>query len=155
MMPSGSLITPIGRVTVIADGDRVARLCLGDGGENDERASSALVSDALAQLRAWFEGRLARFDLPLQPARTPRGDMLRAAIVAVSHGETASYGAVARAAGSSPRAVGQACARNPFPILIPCHRVVGAKGSLGYYSAGEGLATKRWLLAHEERSFHG
>ena len=59
------------------------------------------------------------------------------------------YGAIARMIGSSPRAVGQACRRNPFPIVVPCHRVVGAGGAIGYYSAGEGVATKRWLLAHE------
>src|SRR3546814_13589613 len=68
--------------------------------------------------------------LPLTPAASPLGEVLRAAIVAIPHGETASYGQVARAVESGPRAVGQACARNPFPIIVPCHRVLGNGGSL-------------------------
>ena len=66
-------------------------------------------------------------------------------------GETLSYGALARIAGSAPRAIGQACARNPFPIVIPCHRVVGSGGMIGHYSGGKGIATKIWLLDHERR----
>lgn len=148
-MPSGSLLTPIGRVTVATRADRLARVQIGVGDETDE-APDALVAEAIAQLRAWFAGHTAGFDLPLEPARTPRGENLRDAIAAVRSGATASYGAVARMAGSSPRAVGQACARNPFPIVIPCHRIVGAGDLIGHYSAGQGVATKRWLLAHEE-----
>ena len=64
--------------------------------------------------------------------------------------DTLTYGALARVANSSPRAIGQACARNPLPIIIPCHRVTASDG-LGHYSAGAGVPTKRWLLAHEER----
>src|SRR3546814_15042525 len=71
-----------------------------------------LLREARRQIEAWFAGRLTRFDLPLTPAASPRGDVLRAAIVAIPHGETASYGQVARAVESGPRAVGQACARN-------------------------------------------
>lgn len=153
-MPSGSLITPVGRITIIVAGDRLARVHIGtgddDAGDRDD-TPDALVGEALMQLSAWFEGRLDRVELPLAPAPTPRGEHLRAAIGAVPRGETASYGAVAHAACSSPRAVGQACARNPFPILIPCHRIVGAAGSLDRYSAGEGSVTKRWLLAHERK----
>ncbi|HWL46290.1 MAG TPA: methylated-DNA--[protein]-cysteine S-methyltransferase, partial [Sphingomonadaceae bacterium] len=93
---------------------------------------------------------LVHFALPLSPAGTPRGPAHRAAIMAIGYGETASYGEVARAIGSSPRAVGQACARNPLPIIVPCHRVLGAGGAIGHYSAGDGIATKCWLLSHEK-----
>jgi len=71
--------------------------------------------------------------------------------MAIPPGETISYGALARIAGSSPRAIGQACARNPFPIVVPCHRVVGSGGAIGHYSAGRGIITKSWLLDHERR----
>ena len=74
---------------------------------------------------------------------------LRQAIVDIAYGTTASYGALAKAIGSSPRAIGQACARNPFPIIVPCHRILGAGGALGAYSAGEGPITKSRLLDHE------
>jgi len=91
------------------------------------------------------------FTLALAPAATPRGRALRDGMVAIPYGDTASYGDLARRLGSAPRAVGQACARNPFPIVVPCHRVLGAGGALGHYSAGDGAATKRWLLDHESR----
>ena len=95
--------------------------------------------------------RRTRFDLPLAAPSTPRGAAHRDGIAAIGFGETASYGMVARAIGSGPRAVGQACRRNPFPLIVPCHRIVGAGGSIGHYSAGAGLATKRWLLEFEAR----
>src|SRR3546814_5779644 len=91
--------------------------------------------------------------LPLTPAASPLGEVLRAAIVAIPHGETASYGQVARAVESGPRAVGQACARNPFPIIVPCHRVLGNGGSLGHYSGGHGVETKLALLRLESPGF--
>jgi len=62
-----------------------------------------------------------------------------------------SYGALARTIASGPRAMGQACRRNPFPLVIPCHRVIGSAGSIGYYSGGNGIATKLWLLEHESK----
>ena len=89
------------------------------------------------------------FDLPLAPAATMRGEVLRQAMVNIGFGDTASYGELAARIGSSARALGQACARNPFPIVVPCHRVLQAGGVLGSYSAGEGPVTKRWLLRHE------
>jgi len=100
-------------------------------------------------LRAYFEEGFTDFDLPLAPATTPRGSALRAAIVAIAPGDTLSYGALARITGSAPRAIGQACARNPFPIVVPCHRVVGSGGAIGHYSGGCGIRTKTWLLDHE------
>lgn len=105
-----------------------------------------VIREALRQLNAYFAGRLTVFDLPLAPSLTPRGDALRQAIVAVPYGRTASYGDLAQAIGSSPRAIGQACARNPFPIVVPCHRILGAGGGLGAYSAGQGPITKSRLL---------
>ena len=109
-----------------------------------------VLGEALAQLSAWFAGELTQFDLPLAEPDTPRGAAHRQAIADIPYADTASYGAIACMIGSSPRAVGQACRRNPFPIVIPCHRVIGAGGSIGYYSGGAGVATKLWLLQHEQ-----
>lgn len=112
-------------------------------------APGSLLAETARQLTAYFAKRLDAFDLPLAPAATPRGQALREAMVAIPIGGTLSYGALARIAGSAPRAIGQACARNPFPIIVPCHRVVGSGGTIGHYSGGRGITTKRWLLDHE------
>ncbi len=149
------LPSPIGHIAVAGDGRVLTALRIatrGDGADpGGPEADDPLLHEAAAQLTAYFAGRLTCFNLPLAPAATPRGPAHRAAIVAIGHGDTASYGALAQALGSSPRAVGQACRRNPFPILVPCHRVLGAGEAIGHYSAGAGVDTKRWLLNHERR----
>lgn len=142
--------SPIGTLLVTATDDALTGLTIGAETVPAERPDDTpLLREAAAQLRAWFAGERTAFTLPLAPPRTPRGPAHRAAIEAISYGDYASYGELARRLGSSPRAVGQACARNPLPIIVPCHRVLGAKGAIGHYSGGEGVATKCWLLAHE------
>lgn len=148
-MSQASLTTPIGTVRVEADGRQLLRIDIGTGPE--QTSSDPLLAEALAQLAAWFDSRLEAFDLPLAEPETPRGTAHRAGIAAIRFGETASYGAVARAIDSGARAVGQACRRNPFPLIIPCHRVIATGGGIGHYSAGAGIETKRWLLAFETR----
>ena len=142
------IATPIGSVTIDAQGDFLTGLRIGTDAPG---AASPVLMSAAEQLLAYFAGDLRLFDLPLAPAGTERGDALRAAMGAIPFGETLSYGALAQRCGSSARAIGQACARNPFPIIIPCHRVLNAGGGLGAYSAGGGPATKRWLLHHETK----
>src|SRR5690606_15387258 len=87
--------------------------------------------------------------LPLAPAGTAFQRSVWSHMVRIPHGRTETYAGLARALGSGPRAVGMACAANPIPILIPCHRVVAAGGALHGYSGGEGLATKQHLLELE------
>lgn len=147
-MPQRTIATPIGPVTLRGDGARLTAIRIGGDAEAGE--SDALLDEAACQLAAYFDGRLTRFDLPLAPASRPRGQALRDAMRAIPHGETATYGALALRAGSGARAIGQACARNALPIIVPCHRVVAA-GGLGHYSAGDGTPTKSWLLAHEAK----
>ena len=145
---AASIATPIGLVRVTGTADRIDAieiLATGDAVASDAPA----IRDAIQQLEAYFAGRLTAFDLPLAPSPTGRGAILRQGIVDIAYGETASYGALAKAIGSSPRAIGQACARNPFPIVVPCHRILGAGGALGAYSAGDGPITKSRLLDHE------
>lgn len=145
---AASIATPIGLVRVTGTADRIDAieiLAPGDVVPSD----AAAVREALRQLEAYFAGRLTAFDLPLAPSPTERGAILRQGIIDIAYGATASYGALARAIRSSPRAIGQACARNPFPIVVPCHRILGAGGALGAYSAGNGPITKSRLLDHE------
>lgn len=112
---------------------------------------SPLQAEAAAQLRAWFDGRLTTFDLPLDPGGT---EFQRAAwreLCAIPFGETITYGEQARRIGrpTAVRAIGAANGRNPIPIVVPCHRVVGADGSLTGFALG--TEVKQRLLEHERR----
>ena len=124
----------------------MARLAWGAGAE---QGSSAVLERAAAQLREYFLGERRRFDLPLAPQGTAFQQRVWQALYAIPFGETRSYGELARELGSAARAVGGACGANPIPIIIPCHRVLAAKGRLGGFSGGDGLSSKRQLLAHE------
>lgn len=108
---------------------------------------SPLLAEGLAQLAAYFDGRLGQFDLPLEWG-TGRNESVRRAMAAIPMGETRSYGQIARVVGAPARAVGQVCGANPLPILIPCHRVTGT-GWFGGFSAPGGVETKAALLRHE------
>jgi len=107
--------------------------------------------EAIDQLRAYFDGRLFRFDLPLAPAGTPFQRRVWEALQRIPCGETRSYGEIAAAIDfpTGSRAVGAANGRNPIAIVIPCHRVIGANGSLTGYAGG--LRIKKALLDHETR----
>jgi methylated-DNA-[protein]-cysteine S-methyltransferase len=145
------IATPIGPMRVEGDETAVVRVVIGADGLA-AMGSTAPVRAAAEQLLAYFSGDLKDFDLPLPALASPRGRELRAGLIALGYGETASYGELARRLQSRPRAMGQLCARNPLPVIIPCHRVTAAGGALGSYSAGDGPATKQWLLDHEQRN---
>lgn len=115
--------------------------------------NTELHDQCIEQIQDWFAGTRRTFTLPLKPASTPRGAILRMAIDSVSYGTTATYGEVARSIRSSARAIGQACRTNPFPIIIPCHRIISTSGP-EFYSAGRGLQTKAWFNQFE-RSMTG
>lgn len=111
------------------------------------QGESALLQEGMHQLQAYFEGRLNRFDLPLDWGMGLNA-AVRRAMAAIPYGETRTYGEIARAVGAPAQAVGQACGANPLPILIPCHRVTGT-GWFGGFSAPGGVETKAALLRHE------
>jgi methylated-DNA-[protein]-cysteine S-methyltransferase len=144
------IATPLGTIRIEGDEAQLTSVRIGVDGIAS-RGSAAAVHAATEQLEQWFAGTLQNFSVALAPAGTSRGAELRSGLVAVDYGDTLSYGTLARQLGSSPRAIGQLCARNPFPILVPCHRVIGSGGTLGAYSGGEGPKTKSWLLEHERR----
>ena len=150
-----SLQTPVGTVLVRGTADHVTGVTIAavaQQAEGDAPADSP-AAEAVRQIGEYFAGTRHAFDLPLAPAATPRGGALRAAIASVPYGSTVTYGTLARTHGSAARAVGQACARNPFPIIIPCHRVTSSPGAKENYSGGQGVVTKSLLLDHEAR--HG
>jgi methylated-DNA-[protein]-cysteine S-methyltransferase len=109
----------------------------------------APLREALRQLRAYFAGELQRFELPLAPRGTAFQQRVWSALCQIPYGETTSYGALARRLGrpTASRAVGAANGRNPLPIVVPCHRVIGSTGALTGF--GGGLHLKEGLLALE------
>lgn len=145
------IATPVGTVRICGDDETVSAISIHPRAAADRLGEASEVRKAIAQVCAYFSRDLKVFDLKLAAAPSPRGEALRGGMVAIGYGETLSYGALSRLLASSARAVGQACARNPFPIVVPCHRVLNADGSLGAYSGGQGPPTKRWLLDFERR----
>lgn len=115
------------------------------------RANARPFRHVNEQLKAYFAGRLREFDVPLASAGSPFQRRVWQALRQIPFGVTESYGALARRVGNAKasRAVGMANGRNPLSIIVPCHRVIGADGSLTGY--GGGLERKRWLLEHEQR----
>jgi methylated-DNA-[protein]-cysteine S-methyltransferase len=113
------------------------------------RHSDALFDDLRCQLAAYFAGERRRFDIPLQLSGTPFQNAVWRQLAEIPFGQTRTYGEMAAALGrpSASRAVGAANGSNPLPILLPCHRVIGANGSLVGF--GGGLPTKQYLLRHE------
>lgn len=111
----------------------------------------AVAERAARQIECYRDDPDARFDLPLACVGTPFRRRVWAQIAAIPRGCTRTYGELARRLASSPRAVGQACGDNPFPIVVPCHRVVAIDGIGGFAHHGEGflIEAKRWLLRHE------
>jgi methylated-DNA-[protein]-cysteine S-methyltransferase len=152
-----SLRTPIGVIYLVGDGERVERIAFRKSefaairGEvvNNPKA----YPQAVRELHDYFDGKLKRFSFPISLAAS---DFKRSALLAlkkVRYGETVSYRELATRAGSPRafRAAGSACATNPLPIVVPCHRVLKSDGSLGNY--GGGLHVKRMLLALEGVKF--
>ena len=144
-MRSLSISSPVGMLVLDEDQGAVVAVRW-----SEEKAGngSPLLAEAARQLDAYFAGKLTAFDLPLRPSGTDFEMRVWAAMQDIPYGETRSYGDLAVATQSAPRAVGRACGRNPLPIIIPCHRVLG-KGWMGGYSGAGGLVTKEALLSLE------
>lgn len=140
--------SPLGRLALVGHAGAVTNLRFGAVG-TARVGACALLETAAEQLAAYFAGERRAFDLPLRPAGTPFQLRVWTALAAVPFGTTTTYAELAAAVGDprAARAVGRALAANPLPILVPCHRVVGAAGELTGY--GGGFWRKEWLLRHE------
>jgi len=144
--------SPLGTLRLVAaDGALIGIWLPGRPGAPPAAAAGgdSVLEEARAQLDQYFAGRRRTFDLPLAPRGTAFQRAVWAALLDIPFGETRSYGGLARSLGrpSAARAVGAANGANPLPIVVPCHRVIGADGSLTGYAGGE--ERKRWLLRHE------
>ena len=134
-------------MTLVQEGEALARLDFDVPSQPEE--ATPLLLEACRQLREYFAGERKAFALPLAPAGTEFQKKVWAALRDIPWGETRSYGDIARAIGkpTACRAVGMANGRNPLPVFIPCHRVIGTNGSITGYSGG--LEKKRFLLRLE------
>lgn len=143
MIHARSIASPFGPLTLIEERGLLVRLSW----REDPGETTPLLEEAAAQLQAYFDRRLTRFDLALDWGEGLNG-AVRRAMAEIPMGETRTYGQIAKVVGAPAQAVGQACGANPLPILIPCHRVTGTDW-FGGFSAPGGVETKAALLRHE------
>ena len=146
--------SPLGELMVGAGDAGLAVVGFGTGyvpsarGYELVEGATPLVEDAISAIEGYLAGAVRTFDLPLDLGlASPFAQQVLKVLIEVPYGDVTSYGALAKAAGTSARAVGGAVGSNPLPIVIPCHRVIAADGSLGGFSGG--LDRKRRLLALE------
>ncbi|MGR3565198.1 MAG: methylated-DNA--[protein]-cysteine S-methyltransferase [Heliomarina sp.] len=141
--------TPLGRIAIVSEEGAITALNWVDAQETlQEQGDTPELIAAQEQLDAYFNGDLRAFDLPVRIAGSDFQKAVCAEIAAIPFGETRQYGEIAKNLGMPAQAVGQACGGNPVPIIIPCHRVLSARG-LGGFSARGGIETKVSLLRHE------
>ena len=146
-LTSLTLDSPVGCLALRARGDDIVALDWVD--EMTPRPNIPVLNEAARQLDAYFAGTLTAFDLPLKPDGTLHQKKVWDDMMTIPYGGLRSYGDMAMAIGSSARAVGTACGKNPIPIIVPCHRVIATGGGMGGYSGRGGLETKRALLILE------
>lgn len=147
--------TPLGRVTIEANGSAITRLAFGAQQLAGEERATELTNRAANQLQEYFAGKRRVFDLPLAPEGSEFQQRVWAELARIPYGQTRSYRDIAEAIGSPRafRAVGGANNKNPIPIIVPCHRVVGANGSLVGYAYG--TEVKARLLDLERCTLEG
>ena len=148
--------SPIGPLTLVARDGALTNIsmheqCHVSPPPDDAISDDAWFKDVAAQLHAYFAGELSTFDLEMNLLGTPFQQSVWAQLCEIPYGETISYGELAQRVGNpkASRAVGLANGRNPISIIVPCHRVIGANGSLTGY--GGGLERKTWLLELESK----
>ena len=145
--------SPIGSLTLCEQNNAIVKLAFDNESMvlTAQEAQTELLKNAAKQLDEYFAGIRTAFDLPLHPNGTEFQRSVWSALTNISYGQTKTYGAIAREImnPNAARAVGNANNRNPIPIIIPCHRVIGASGDLVGY--GGGLQRKQFLIDVEQR----
>jgi methylated-DNA-[protein]-cysteine S-methyltransferase len=154
------IAAPFGRLgvqTEMVDGSlMISQVVYLDHDQALKPPKTALAKELETQFNRYFKNPQFIFDLPLKPFGTIFQQRVWSEIEKISCGEVKTYGALAKSINSAPRAVGQACGSNPYPLIVPCHRVVSATGIGGFaHQAGEGFHrnVKAWLLHHEGVQF--
>lgn len=154
-----------GTVAIVAREDQLVRICFERSDElaaeavrknypEAERGAQSYITAGLTQLTEYFLGKREVFDLPLgEESLSEFARRVHSELTQVPPGSVISYGELASRAGSpgAAQAVGRVMSSNPFPLVIPCHRVVNADGGIGQYSASHGVITKAWLIDFESK----
>jgi methylated-DNA-[protein]-cysteine S-methyltransferase len=138
-----SITTPLGTITLIEENGALIKL---EWNKQANETSNSLLIEASNQLNAYFSGSLKVFNLPLNPVGTLHQVKTWEIIKRINYGDYLTYGEIATNIKSSPRAIGNACGKNPLPIIIPCHRVLTKNLDIVGYSGKGGAKTKRYLL---------
>jgi len=159
-MESTRFDSPIGTIEIYCTAEGISRVVLGAPGRTSQPASSSssLLMEATRQLMQYLDRKRMDFDLPLDWGGIQGFQREVLTLTSdIPFGHVLTYRRIAEMLGrpAASRAVGGALGRNPMPILIPCHRVVGVDGDLTGYSAADGIKTKAWLLTLEEHTFVG
>ncbi len=138
-----SMNSPLGPLTLFEEDGAIVAL---EWGRADDAEPTPLLEETQAQLNAYFDGTRKEFNLPLRPAGSTFQRAVWDQLARIPFGRAKSYGDIAKTLSSASRAIGGACGKNPIPIIIPCHRVVGKDGKLTGYSGGDGVRSKKALL---------
>jgi methylated-DNA-[protein]-cysteine S-methyltransferase len=150
---SAIIEAPFGSVGIRTEAGQLRELVYLPSHFEEKTPSDALSEEAAQQITQYFKQPDFRFDLPLAKVGTAFQQKVWNVISSIPRGEVLTYGQVAHMIGSAPRAVGQACGANWFPLVIPCHRVTATGGLGGFSNQADGsgfhIGVKRWLLAHE------
>ncbi|MDA9787028.1 methylated-DNA--[protein]-cysteine S-methyltransferase [Pontimonas sp.] len=153
MSYSQSVESPLGRIALHSNGTALTHLDI--GGKVATPQPDTITQTAAEQLAEYFDGQRTHFDLPLAPEGTAFQESIWSALQAIPYGDSLSYGELGLRAGrpGAARAVGAAVGANPLPIVIPCHRVLASDRKITGYSGGDGIPTKKKLLALEGISY--
>ena len=140
--------TIAGDIYYKTDGDSLT--CISWSESDNTNPSNKLDGKVKANLEEYFKNKRQKFDVPINPQGTEFQQRVWKELLKIPYGKTVTYKDVADAIGSHPRAVGMAVGKNPIPIIIPCHRVIGKNGKMTGFSGGEGIKTKEILLNLEQ-----
>lgn len=143
--------SPLGRIGIKTTGDQISGLCFLASANHLKKPVDPLAEEVVKQLVSYFEDPTFSFDLPIVAQGTDFQQRVWKSLQKIKSGSTLTYGELANRIKSGARAVGNSCRHNPVPIIVPCHRVVAARGIGGYAGKTKGPVhdRKRWLLAHE------
>ncbi len=151
---AAKVMTPFAVLGLRTSGSALTSLSFLPLAEKTSAPTDRVAEQAVRELERYLADPAFRFTVALAPSGTPFQQRVWIALSAIPRGQPLTYGSVARQVGTAARAIGQACGANRIPVIIPCHRVVGADGALGGFmnaETGDPVAIKRWLLAHEDR----
>jgi methylated-DNA-[protein]-cysteine S-methyltransferase len=145
--------SPIGPIALVSSGEKIVAVEIGKRAKPE--GSSKILVEAKKQFQEYFQGKIDRFQLPIEVSGTDFQKSVWKEIAKQGFGRTISYGQIAQKIGKplASRAVGAAVGANPTPLIVGCHRVLGSTGKITGFTGGKGIKTKAWLLRHEGIDF--